>query len=192
MPMVIPGSQHVLFNTSQDFSLEIYLRIIKCWLLQILRQIWCLQITNPGQQLHLRSVPNGFSRSVSEAMDTFYNPYFHFCCKLALDTWVMGFSMNVLGVHDFNWTHSLVSLQWSGFSDQQTLLLTENCLQYQKWSPCKGRVVVSTPVCAKRREMAQPVPAMCTACDEYACQLPPIPPFFASTILIFKMDYTNW
>ena len=36
--------------------------------------------------------------------------YFHFCCELALDTWAMGFSINGLGVHDLNCTHSLVSL----------------------------------------------------------------------------------
>ena len=45
-------------------------------------------------------------------------------------------------------THSLASLQWSGFSDQQMLLPTKNCLQCQKWCPYKGRGVVSTPICA--------------------------------------------
>ena len=75
---------------------------------------------------------------------------------------------------------SLVSLQWSGLSDQWTLLPTESCLQCQNWSPYKGRGAVSTPVCVK---MAQPVltmafiqsaktAAMCMACRDYAYHLP--------------------
>ena len=38
-----------------------------------------------------------------------------------------------LGVHELDYTHSLASLQQSEPSDQQTLLLTETCLQYQQW-----------------------------------------------------------
>ena len=51
-------------------------------------------------------------------------PYFHFCCKLALETWARGFSIN-LRVHNLVHTHSLVSLQWSGLSNQWILLLIE-------------------------------------------------------------------
>ena len=43
-----------------------------------------------------------------------------------------------LGVHDLYCTHSLVSLQWSEFSQWQMLPLTENCLQYQKLCSYKG------------------------------------------------------
>ena len=60
------------------------------------------------------------------------------------------FFINALGFHDLNCTYSLASLQWSGLSEQQSLLLTENCLWNQKWSPWKGRGLVSTPVCAKK------------------------------------------
>ena len=58
-------------------------------------------------------------------MDTLYDLYSHFCCKLALETC---FSINSFGVHNSGCTHSLVSLQWSGLSNQLTLLLTENCV----------------------------------------------------------------
>ena len=92
-------------------------------------------------------------------------------------------------------THSLASLQWSGLSDQWTLLPTENGLQCLKWSPYKGRGAFSTLGCVKRREMAHPVPTnaflqpvktatMCTACHDYAH--PPPPTFFASAKPIFK------
>ena len=79
--------------------------------------------------------------------DTFFGPYFHFCLELALETWAKVSLSNSLWVYDLNHTHSLVSFQWSGLSDQQTLLLTENCLQYQKWCHYKGRGMVSTPLC---------------------------------------------
>ena len=55
-----------------------------------------------------------------------------------------------MGSYDLNCTHSLVSFYWSGVSSQWTLLLTENCLQYQKWYPYRERGVVSRPVCAKK------------------------------------------
>ena len=38
------------------------------------------------------------------------------------------------------------------------ILPTENCLEYQKWSPYIGRVAFSMPFVLKWREMAQPVP----------------------------------
>ena len=43
----------------------------------------------------------------------------------------------------------------SGLLNQQTFL---NCLQWQKWSPYKGKGAVSTLVVLLGREMAQPVP----------------------------------
>ena len=46
-----------------------------------------------------------------------------------------GFFHHALGVHELSHTHSLASLQWSWLSDQQTVLPTEKCLQFQKWSP---------------------------------------------------------
>ena len=65
--------------------------------------------------------------------------------------------------------HSILRL-----SDQQTLLLTENCLQCQKWSPYKGKEQFLHQFVLKRTELAQPVltkaflqpakaAAMCTA-----------------------------
>ena len=81
-------------------------------------------------------------------MSTFFGPYFHFCLELALETWVKASSAILSGVHDLDPTHSLVSFQW--FSDQQTLILTENSLKCQKWSPYKGKEIVSTPNCANK------------------------------------------
>lgn len=81
-------------------------------------------------------------------MDTLYDPYSHFCCVLAHLS--HGFSVNAVGVHDLNCTPSLVSLQWSGLSDQQMFLTTENHLQCQKWSPHNSRRVISTLICAKK------------------------------------------
>ena len=57
-----------------------------------------------------------------------------------------------LRVCDPNHTHSLVSFQWSGLSDQRALQLTESCLQIQKWCPYKARGVVPEPVCANKVE----------------------------------------
>ena len=104
----------------------------------------------------------------------------HFCWELALETWTKSSSINCLGVlvlcpdpaphegeeewgvgsehetitigvHDLGHVHSLASLQWSGLSDQPTLLLTEKCLLCQKWSPYKRRAMVSMFVCAKKK-----------------------------------------
>ena len=85
-------------------------------------------------------------------MDTLY---FHFCWELALETQAKSSSINSLGVHDFGHTQTLASFQWSGLSNQQTLLLTENCLQCQKWSTYKGTGAVSMPICAKREWPSQ-------------------------------------
>ena len=74
-------------------------------------------------------------------MDTFLGLYFHFFLEQALET-----LSNSLGVYDLDHTHSLASFQWSGLFNQQALLLTENCLQYKKQCPYKGREVVSMPI----------------------------------------------
>ena len=58
---------------------------------------------------------------------------FQFCLELALD-WKLE-PKHFLYVHDLSHNHSFSELQWSRLPDQQTLLLTENCLQYQKWCP---------------------------------------------------------
>ena len=78
--------------------------------------------------------------------------YFHYCCKLVPKSWTSGSSINPLKVNDLTNTHSLVSLQWPGLSNQRMLFLTENCLQCPKWSPYKGRGAVSMPVCAKKEK----------------------------------------
>ena len=57
----------------------------------------------------------------------------------------------LLGVHDLGHTHSLASLQQSGLSDQQTLLLTESCLySVRQEAPTNSREAVSVPICAKQ------------------------------------------
>ena len=71
----------------------------------------------------------------SEAIDTLHELYLHFSYELALETSAKHSSIKSLRVHDLCHAHSLASLQWSGPSDQWTLLPTENCLQCQKWSP---------------------------------------------------------
>ena len=74
------------------------------------------------------------------------------------------------------------------------LLLTENCLQWQKWSPYKSQGVVSTPVCAKKErngpasadQRPAKTAAMCTACPDYAHPPYPIPPFLVTQNLSSK------
>ena len=39
-------------------------------------------------------------------MDPLYDPYFHFCCELALETWANGSSITT---HNFSYTHSFIS-----------------------------------------------------------------------------------
>ena len=73
-----------------------------------------------------------FPRNSSEPIDTLYDPYFHFCYELAVETSAKCSSIKPLKVHDLCYTHSLASLQWTGLSNQWTLLLTDNCLQCQK------------------------------------------------------------
>ena len=86
-----------------------------------------------------------------------------------------GFFHHALGVHELSHIHSLASLQWSWFSDQQTVLPTEKCLQFQKM------------------ESLQPAKtaAMSMACHEYT-RSPPPPSSCANTKLIYKMNCTNW
>ena len=80
-------------------------------------------------------------------MDTFFTSYFYLCLELVLETWDKTLLTHFLGVHDLNQIQLSASFQWSGLSNQRTLLLTENCLQFQKWCPDKGRGVVSMPIC---------------------------------------------
>ena len=51
-----------------------------------------------------------FYRSPSEANDTLYDPYLHFCYELALETSAKYSSIKFLSVHDFCHAHSLGSL----------------------------------------------------------------------------------
>ena len=93
-------------------------------------------------------------------------------------------SIKPLGVHDLCHAHSLASLQWSG-PQGPPIIVTVHC---QKWSPIKAEEPLLHLFVLKRREMAQLVltkdfpqlaktTAMCMACHDYACPLPPIPPF---------------
>ena len=94
----------------------------------------------------------------------------NFCCE-KLEPRVL---LTILSVHDLG--HSLLSLEWSGLSDQRTLFLTGNCRQWWKMSPYKGREVVCMPICAKKERngpasvnqgysTASQTAAMCTACQ---------------------------
>ena len=56
--------------------------------------------------------------------DTLYDPYFHFCCKLAPESWTRGSSINPLRVYDFTNTHSLASSQCSLTSECSSRLKT--------------------------------------------------------------------
>ena len=105
-----------------------------------------------------------------------------------------GFFHTVCVGSQLDHTHSLASLQWSGLSNQQMLLLTENCLQYQKWSPYKGRGVVSMPVCVKRERngLASADQGLSRAnqdsCHVHGilCPSSPIPPFLLAQKLCPK------
>ena len=129
-----------------------------------------------------------FTESVFKVMDTFFGRYFHFCFELALETWAKASLTQSLWVHDPNHTHSLVSFQWSGLSDQRALQLTESCLQIQKWCPYKARGVVPEPVCAnKARNGPATADQGSSLASQGSCHVhgtpgwthppPPIPPF---------------
>ena len=91
-----------------------------------------------------------------------------------------------LGIHDLYRTHSLVSLQWSGLSQWQTLLLTEN--------------VVSTSICdtkmrssANRALITVSLPRQ-LPCVWHVVAIPtylPLSYLFASAKPIFTTDCTN-
>ena len=57
------------------------------------------------------------------------------------------------------------SAQWLGLSDWRMLLLTENCLQYQKQGPYKGRVQFLCLFVLKLREMVQLTSTMPPFCQ---------------------------
>ena len=110
-----------------------------------------------------------------------------------------------LWVHDLNHTHSLASFQWSGLFDQQTLHLTENCLQIQKWCPYTTRgeewFLHSFVIKTVRNNPASANQGCSTSstgsCHVHGMSWPclpnsPYPTSFASAKLIFKMDCANW
>ena len=122
-------------------------------------------------------------------MDTFFGLYFHFCLELALKTWAKASLTQSLWVHEPNHTHSLVSFQWSGLSDQWALHLTECCLQVQKWYvPLQGEGRGSGACLCQQNEkwssqcrptFLQPAKAaaMCTAPLTETHPPPSVPPF---------------
>ena len=88
----------------------------------------------------------------------------------------------------------LTTFQWLGLSNQCTLLLTENCLQFQMWCPYRVGMV-STPVCASKvkNSSASTDHGHSTAsqgCCHVCLNLPTstLSNFFASAKPIFKMD----
>ena len=76
--------------------------------------------------------------------------YFHFCQELAPEN--SATCRCFLQVHEFGHTHSLVSIQQSGPSDQRMLLQTESCLQSQKMSPYKVKGPFSMLICARKQK----------------------------------------
>ena len=124
-------------------------------------------------------------------------------CEHAVETWAKGSSIKPLAVHDLCHTHSLASLQWSGLFDRWMLLLTEGCLQCQKWSHYKGRAAFYMPICVKKKRNSQAsaeqgfstasqhsrhvhcMSCLCLPTSSY-------PTFFASAKPIFKTECTNW
>ena len=126
-----------------------------------------------------------FPASPSEAINTLYEPYLYFCYELALETSAKRSSIKSLRVHDLCHAHSLASLQWSGPSDQWTLLPTENCLQCQKWSPWKRqRSHIYVRLCKKGKKW----PSQCQPrlfysqpsqqpCARHPCWNPPTSPY---------------
>ena len=133
-----------------------------------------------------------FSRN-PEVIDTLYDLYFHFCHELALETLAKCSSIKPVRVHDLCHTHSLVSLQCSGLSDQWMLLPTENCLQWQKWSSYKGG---GPFLCQTSGNQGFPIASQ-GSCHVHGtpCWNPPtspFPTFFASVKPSFKTDCANW
>ena len=66
----------------------------------------------------------------SSSATTLLGLYFYFCFEFALGATAS--LRQTLEIHDLDHTHSLVSFKCSLFSNQKMLLLTKNCLQYQK------------------------------------------------------------
>ena len=130
-------------------------------------------------------------------MDAFFGPYFDFL-ELALETWANTSLTQSLWVHDPNHTHSLVSFQWSGLSDQRVLHLTECCLyKSRNGAPTRGGEWFLRLFVLTRWEMVQLVPtkaflqpakaaAMCTAPWAETCPPPPILPFLLAQNLSSK------
>ena len=90
-----------------------------------------------------------------------------------LHTW--GSSVNSLSGRVFGHTYFLANIQWLGLFNHWTLLLTENCLQWEKWSPYEGREAFSIPICAEMERNGPPKPfysqpRQSTSCV-YACLL---------------------
>ena len=120
-----------------------------------------------------------------------YDPYFHFCLELVLETWATRGVLHGFSSCSYDLCCTPTHLQWSGPSNQQMLLSTENCLIVPKWSPYKGRGAVSTPVCAEKgrtKAFLQPTKTATTytTCNNYASPLPPIPHFLLAQNLSLK------
>ena len=120
----------------------------------------------------------------------------HFCLELTLETCFFEVWEILWGVHDLDHSHSLATFQWSGLSNQQTLLVTENCLQYQKWCPYRVGVVSIPVVANKVRNSPASIDQVYTFCSQPRLAQYPVlelaylhlSNFFASAKPIFKMD----
>ena len=100
----------------------------------------------------------------------------------------MGSSINSVGVHDPCHTHSLVSLQWSGLSDQWTL---KTVYSARNGAPTKTEEWFLCPFVLKgvpTEAFLQPAKtaAMCMACCDYARPPPSIPCFLLAQNLSSK------
>ena len=130
-------------------------------------------------------------------MDTFFGPYFHFCFKLALETWAKApLTQSLCWVHDPNHTQSLASFQWS---DQRVLHLTECCLQVQNDVPTRGGEWLLSLFVPKWSSQCRPrlfySQLRQLSCARHPMLKPthlPLSPLFASAKPIFKTDCTNW
>ena len=115
-----------------------------------------------------------------EAMNSLYDLFFYFCWKLALETWV-DFSITSLGVHNLDHIHSLASSEWSGFSNQWILLLTENRFSARNWASMRAEEQFLCLFFRNRKEMAHATSAnqgLSTA-SQHSCHVHDIMPVCA-------------
>ena len=100
-----------------------------------------------------------FSKKSFWSYGSLYDVYFHFCCKLVLDTWAMGLSVNAFRVCDLHCTPSLATFTMSRALRPASVSPTWKLCTVPEMEPLtKAEECFLHPFVLKRREMTKPVP----------------------------------